>query len=662
MKAGTLPTPQNPSLVSNTIPGSTQTNSRKQLASFKDLGSLMDSLKLFTVLYNETEKISSKSPDYNKMNKEVAEHLKITQQQIDTNVITDEYADIIKIKSSYDNANKKMRQYPKATTDSKKNLASFKDLGSLLDSLKTFSGLYLDNEKTASMSPDFNKMNKDIEEHLKIIQSQFKTGIIKDEVDQIKQIQSSYDSANKKLGNSVPSSSPSPLTQPSTQPSTQPPPSSTTANKKQMATFKDLGSLIDSLKTFSALYYENKKIASKSPDYNKMNKEVSEHLKITQEQINNGVIEDKLSDIKKIQNSYETAIIGLKELPKPVAKTTLSDGDTITVKDIEKVVERGDNEYKKLTSLRSEDPVTKKRIATILRILADLNGILDKIKRGKMKIADVPFKKKDLLNVFKSMDKNQEIKPNLIKSSKASTKLGISSLPMTGLAKLAKDLYWDVHIGYDPEVTLKRKAMEKIDSVTTEIKNGTIKGKDIKKKMLDLQILKQQYVTDNRRSITSSNKKDLEPYDNNLYASAEEGYQPTPVEFTNGAKIKQPLSFDDNENNDWKIRPGYKITDDTIKTRGSAASFDTSAVGGPDYFKRAQFLCNQIADAGLGKPSEFGCIDGKSEVSKEYSWKGNYLMVCSRLGNIWGGWYPEMFGCPNTEESTFQIPNKKFNP
>jgi hypothetical protein len=114
--------------------------------------------------------------------------------------------------------------------------------------------------------------------------------------------------------------------------------------------------------------------------------------------------------------------------------------------------------------------------------------------------------------------------------------------------------------------------------------------------------------------------------------------------------------------NDWRVRPGYEPTDDVIAQRAKAASFDPDCVGGPDYFKQAQFLCNQIRDAGLGEPSEFGCINPTTIVSPEYSWRGNYKMVCNRLGNIWGGWYPEMFGCPKSEVSTSMAPNAKFEP
>jgi hypothetical protein len=91
------------------------------------------------------------------------------------------------------------------------------------------------------------------------------------------------------------------------------------------------------------------------------------------------------------------------------------------------------------------------------------------------------------------------------------------------------------------------------------------------------------------------------------------------------------------------------MTDDNLQRRGSAASFDDSMVGGLDYKKCVMDMCRQIQSANLGDPAEFGCIKNPDEVSASYSWKGNYQMVCSRLGNTWGNWYPQMFGCPKVD-------------
>ena len=99
------------------------------------------------------------------------------------------------------------------------------------------------------------------------------------------------------------------------------------------------------------------------------------------------------------------------------------------------------------------------------------------------------------------------------------------------------------------------------------------------------------------------------------------------------------------------------MTTEEIAKRGSRASFDPTKVGGPDYKNMAAHLCSQIKSADLGDPKEFGCIaNPKTDVGPNYSWKGNYKMVCSRLGNTWGEWYPEMFGCPKHDVSDSQIP------
>jgi hypothetical protein len=96
------------------------------------------------------------------------------------------------------------------------------------------------------------------------------------------------------------------------------------------------------------------------------------------------------------------------------------------------------------------------------------------------------------------------------------------------------------------------------------------------------------------------------------------------------------------------------MNDEQIKRRGSASAFDDSLVGGADYKKRSQELCRQVRGANLGDPQQFGCISNPDAVGPDYSWKGNFTMVCNRLGDTWGGWYPEMFGCPKYD------PTQKF--
>jgi len=225
------------------------------------------------------------------------------------------------------------------------------------------------------------------------------------------------------------------------------------------------------------------------------------------------------------------------------------------------------------------------------------------------------------------------------------------------LKNITRDISWELHVGYDPIVTFKRQVIDKINKISGEIDSGKLTKDEIKNKLVELEVLKQQYKTDNRRALTSTPNalQAANAEKNTMVLKSTEGFENA----SNNRLIKnlQPAS----SSYDWLSRPGYEPNDEAIQMRASASSFDTSQVGGPDYFKRAQFLCNQIRDAGLGDPKEFGCLSQDVVVSPEYSWKGNYTMVCSRLGTVWGGWYPEMFGCPKVENSIRQVPQKKLD-
>lgn len=240
-----------------------------------------------------------------------------------------------------------------------------------------------------------------------------------------------------------------------------------------------------------------------------------------------------------------------------------------------------------------------------------------------------------------------------------------------------KDLSWDVNIGvgYDPNVTIQRKISERLRHIINDIESGTLDRIKMRAKMTELEILKQQLETINRRNLTAASGAvdlvdkntdlgDADTSDNLLltektmpknlkyvkkYAPGDEN---SPVRQEILTTIESPLA-----SNDYLIRPGYQMTDEEIARRGSRATFDETKVGGADYKKNVKFLCHQIKAAGLGDPSEFGCIaNQESDVGPDYSWKGNYKMVCSRLGNTWGSWYPEMFGCPKQDVSHTQMP------
>jgi hypothetical protein len=227
---------------------------------------------------------------------------------------------------------------------------------------------------------------------------------------------------------------------------------------------------------------------------------------------------------------------------------------------------------------------------------------------------------------------------------------------MNNLRSSLRDLSWDVQIdiGYDPNVTIQRRISERLNTISNEIDSGHLKKADLKSKIMELRILKQQMESYNSRKITSSKSLPESAYilkqkygapnvpDNSLL----------PKDTNKKGISEKPVA-----SNDYNKRPGFEMTREQIKSRGSGAPFESKSAGTLDYKKTVQFLCSQIKSAGLGEPRNFGCIDNpETDVGVDYSWKGNYKMVCSRLGSTWGNFYPEMFGCPVPDMSHIQHP------
>jgi hypothetical protein len=476
-------------------------------------------------------------------------------------------------------------------------------------------------------------------------------------------------------------------------------PGQTSKSSESLASFKDLAALLETINTFNTLYEMNLLNASKNTSYAFLNASSITYKTRIQAQIDTGTIIDKFASIKDLRNDYEEGLRALRQDTKNFksenkkealkkASVLISPGAAITVNDLEVAIERAKDEKDRIDKLRSNLSSMKKRSSNLNMIINELQDIVGKLYRSEMTLETLPFSKEELERFLAEVgNQNSDIKPLIALKSSSKRRSRSSSrkarkekegdgkfpgMPnfnnskmLKELSKAAKDLSWDIRVGYDPKVTLQRQTMERVKKISKEIDSGDLTRSELKSKMLELQVLRQQCETDNRRSIASSTgvvvANNAEP--ENFEVISDEGYTGPPMDqYYNKEQKTVQVPKNASVSNDWRVRPGYEPTDDIIAQRAKAASFDPAVVGGPDYFKQVQFLCTQIRDAGLGEPSEFGCINPTTIVSPEYSWRGNYKMVCNRLGNIWGGWYPEMFGCPKSEISTSMVPNAKFDP
>jgi len=337
----------------------------------------------------------------------------------------------------------------------------------------------------------------------------------------------------------------------------------------------------------------------------------------------------------------------------------------ITLNELQELHGRVKQEVLRLANLRSSSPTLTNRLAHLESLAADVSNMITAVERGQLKIEEVPIKPDAAQAFLKQLPNTGAALPSLIApQGKTEPKMlappSDSVLPsnpaLQQLLQNAQYLKWSVQLNleFNPELAQKGKLMERLEKMEKRLTHLAISETPLPKEMYDMYkqelktiqtIMKAGKHTENgpRIDLPNTTSTRLEaPFPTADYPSSA---QLTTAQGGNMGTSKG--QFPNGESTpDVYIRPGFAMNDDMIARRASASAFDPGSVGGPDYKKRSQELCNQVQGAQLGDPASFGCIKNPSEVSSEYSWKGNYEMVCNRIGDTWGGWYPEMFGCP----------------
>jgi len=299
------------------------------------------------------------------------------------------------------------------------------------------------------------------------------------------------------------------------------------------------------------------------------------------------------------------------------------------------------------------------------------------VTNGKLKLEDVPISAEAAQNFMASPSDVTKPIPQVITPAAASNTItdvstvgpqrtgGLGGLvgnsAIQSMLLQAQNMKWNIQVslGYDPATAARDKILTRITAIEKRLAEYAMSETPMKPALLsafrrELDILyalanqsheSQTIQTQHVREAQSLNR--MQPASTRLHTMplSDSGFPTTRSTSAAGGSFVTP-SGRSTVNEDAMYRPGFIMNDDTIARRGSGAAFDDSAVGHADYKPRALKLCKQIREANLGDPASFGCIANPSEVSSDYSWRGNYLMACNRLGDTWGGWYPEMFGCP----------------
>jgi hypothetical protein len=465
-------------------------------------------------------------------------------------------------------------------------------------------------------------------------------------------------------------------------------PGATTADSKSgLAAVKDLVAFLDTLKTFNALYEQNIDKTSKDTELQFLHATAISYTIKIQAQVDTGSIVDSLQFVTNERAKYEKSIVDLRQGLLPGGRVAIKAAGApipatpngIKLADLENAIVRAKAEKRRIDELRSTSSDLKKRSATLELVTINLQEMVDKIRRGEMSIVAVPFEVKDI-NMFlmEIQSPASTITPlgGLKKAeppkAKAKEKApGMFPMPQNPNAqynavlqdfrRAASDLSWDIHVGYDPSTTLHKTTLDRLAHITSRIETGAVKGDALKASLLELEVLKEQLASHTQTTVKTQakgtkNTHILKPYEKFTSQQAVNVSEPMAVETQVPVKRDVIKNLDYTSSSDWRGRPGYEMTTEKIEHRASLASANVK-VSGPDYKARVRFLCSQISEAGLGDPREFGCIaHPATDVSPDYSWHGNYKMVCSRLGNTWGDWYPEMFGCPKVDTALRQTP------
>lgn len=355
----------------------------------------------------------------------------------------------------------------------------------------------------------------------------------------------------------------------------------------------------------------------------------------------------------------------------PAVQTSAAPSDTGLTLDILKTLRtRIASEVARLEALRTNDATTLARITQLQKLSADVAEYLDRIERGQIQLADVPISAEAaeaFLKVFESAD--APLPPLIAPDVSTASVPSVAAAPFFAetdvgavqqMLDVARDLKWNFHMGieHDPAVAQRKEILQRLDAIETRLNAVAVSGKSLSAD--ETQRIQQQF--SELRSVFASDAAAVAATPRNTEIGRR------PVQYTRGSSAAEypsagavaaaqgrgfgpdGTSFPHGElSPDIWIRPGFLMNDATIARRASASAFDPTTVGGADYKQRAADLCRQIKSAQLGDPAQFGCIAQPDTVGTDYSWKGNYQMVCNRLGYTWGAWYPEMFGCPKQD-------------
>ncbi len=358
------------------------------------------------------------------------------------------------------------------------------------------------------------------------------------------------------------------------------------------------------------------------------------------------------------------AVINSDEQPTVAAGAV----GVITIEQLKDLVSRIEKEHLRLSNLRSTAATITSRIQQLASLKADLGEIITKVEAKQMKLEDVPITP-DAAQLFLGQLQNESgtLPPLIVPAGsvpdfiKAPASIAeYAGIPggeqaVEQLLSAAKDLRWslEVRLEYDPQLKTRDAMLGRIENIIKNLTMLSVSETPIPPQIHDAYLKELKSMQHNFETDLPNKKGGDVGAMSRLMTEYSRTGQGAPEPSASSVSTAQGAGFGPQDNTfphgefspDVLIRPGFLMNDDQIRHRASAASF-IPAAGGPDYKQRALDLCRQVKSAQLGGTKTFGCIENPDEVGPSYDWKGNFTMVCNRLGDSWGSAYPAQFGCP----------------
>ena len=332
--------------------------------------------------------------------------------------------------------------------------------------------------------------------------------------------------------------------------------------------------------------------------------------------------------------------------PTPVTVPT----DQITLDALKNLVTRINAASLVLANLQTTDATLVQRKSKLDQMSADLQDMISRVTTGSLALADVPIKPADAMTFLNNLDNKASPLPLLVTPTTPSSTPG-NYTTTNSMNASTQDLLQSfqkvmAHVKfqftYDPKSAQRAEVMERLQKL--EDKLFAYAGSETPLPSSIYALLQQEIRVLGSIATGTEGDSDYSPTNSlpTTYTRFDSGDTGSSPSYPNVQQMNAATGSDGLFLNPATF-PG--LSDEQIARRGSSATFDESTVGGLDYKVRAVEMCRQLKSV-YGDTKTFGCITDPESVSADYSWRGNYMSVCNRVGDIWGSDEGEKYGCP----------------